>query len=197
VAVVEIDRRVAGMTCDTVVIDNEAGARAATAHLLDAGHRRVALLVAATNWTSDAGRLEGFRQAHREARVPLDEGLIVRVPFHDRDAEERIAALLGGADAPTAVFAANNLLAEQAWRAARALGLRLPDDLSLVGFDDVPWMEMVSPGLTVVAQPTEELGRRAARLLLARLEDGGRLATIERLQPTLVVRGSTASPPTS
>jgi len=195
VVVVEVDRRLASVACDGVMIDNERGAREATAHLLDAGHRRVALLVAATNWTSDAGRLEGYRQAHRDANVPLDERLIVRVPFHDRDAEHRIGALLTTDDAPTAVFAANNLLAEQAWRVVRALGLRLPDDVSLVGFDDVAWMEMVSPGLTVVAQPTEELGRRAARLLLARLDDPARLPTVERLEPTLVVRGSTGPPP--
>ena len=92
------------------------------------------------------------------------------------------------------MFAANNLLAEQAWRLIRERGLRLPEDVSLVGFDDVPWMEMVSPGITVVAQPTEELGRRAAQLLLRRIADPGCAHAVERLQPTLVVRGSTGPP---
>ena len=89
------------------------------------------------------------------------------------------------------MFAANNLLAERAWRLIRERGLRLPEDVSLVGFDDVPWMEMVSPGITVVAQPTEELGRRAAQLLLRRIADPGCAHAVEQLQPTLVVRGST------
>jgi LacI family transcriptional regulator len=194
VSVVEVDRRLAREECDAVVIDNERGARDATAHLLAAGHRRVALLVAATHWTSDAGRLAGFRQAHEEARVHLDEHLIVRIAFHERDAEQRIAELLER-ERPTAIFAANNLLAEQAWRVIRERGLRLPEDISLVGFDDVPWMEMVSPSITVVAQPTEELGRRAARLLLRRIDDPDSAHAVERLEPTLVVRGSTGPPP--
>jgi LacI family transcriptional regulator len=193
VPVVEVDRRLAQAPCDAVVIDNERGAREATAHLLALGHRRVALLVADTDWTSDAGRLTGYRRALRDASVRLDERLIVRVGFHDRGAANRIAAVLRD-EQPTAVFAANNLLAEQAWRVVRAQGMRLAVDVSLVGFDDVAWMEMVSPGLTVVAQPTEELGRRAAHLLLRRLRDPGCPPTVERLEPTLVVRGSTGPP---
>src|SRR5205085_12400425 len=141
--------RLSTVPCDAVVIDNERGARDATAHLLAAGHRRVGLLVADTNWTSDAGRLQGYRKAHEQAGVPIDEALIVRIGFHAADAEARIGALLDQAH-PTAIFAANNLLAEQAWNVLRKRGLRLPDDVSLVGFDDVPWMGMVSPGITVV-----------------------------------------------
>jgi LacI family transcriptional regulator len=193
VSVVEVDRRLARTDCDAVVIDNERGARDATAHLLDAGHRRVALLVVATDWTSDAGRLAGFRQAHEEAGVTLDERLILRIAVHAPDAERRIAHLIER-ERPTAIFAANNLLAEMAWRVIRERGLRLPDDISLVGFDDVPWMEMVSPGITVVAQPTEELGRRAARLLLRRIENPDSAHAVERLEPTLLVRGSTGPP---
>jgi LacI family transcriptional regulator, galactose operon repressor len=192
--VVEVDRRLARVSCDAVVIDNERGARDATAHLLAAGHRRVALLVAATNWTSDVGRLNGYRQAHDDAGVPLEERLIVRVAFHAPDAEARIGALLDG-ESPTAIFAANNLLAEQAWRVVRERGLRLPDDISLVGFDDVPWMEMVSPAITVVAQPTDELGRVAARLLLRRIADPTCEPAVEQLEPTLIVRGSTGPVP--
>jgi LacI family transcriptional regulator len=193
-AVVEVDRQLATVPCDAVVIDNEGGARAATAHLLELGHRRVGLLVAETDWTSDAGRLRGFRAAHADAGVQLDERLIVRIPFDAPDAEARIEALLSEAS-PTAIFAANNLLAEQAWHVLRRRGLRLPSDVSLVGFDDVPWMEMVDPGITVVAQPTIELGRCAARLLLRRIENPLVPPSVERLDPTLVVRASTAPPP--
>jgi LacI family transcriptional regulator len=190
VAVVEVDRRLASVPCDAVVIDNERGARDAVGHLLDLGHRRVGLLVADTNWTSDAGRLRGYRDAHADAGVPIDDGLIVRIGFHAADAIARIGALLDERR-PTAIFAANNLLAEQAWRLIRERRLRLPDDISLVGFDDVPWMEMVIPGITVVAQPTEELGRRAAQLLLRRLADATSDERVEQLEPTLIVRGST------
>jgi LacI family transcriptional regulator len=193
VAVVEVDRQLATVPCDSVVIDNEGGARDATAHLLELGHRRVGLLVVDTDWTSDVGRLRGFVAAHEDARVPLDERLIVRIPFDAPDAEERIEALLADAS-PTAIFAANNLLAEHAWRVIRRRRLKLPRDISLVGFDDVPWMEMVDPGITVVAQPTIELGRCAARLLLRRLADPRCPPSVECLDPTLVVRASTAAP---
>jgi len=192
VAVVEVDRQLATVPCDAVVLDNVRGAAEATAHLLGAGHRRVALLVAETDWTSDAGRLQGYRLAHAEAGVPLDDALILRIPFHAADAEARIEALLDR-HAPTAIFAANNLLAEQAWRVLRARGLRLPGDISLIGFDDVQWMEMVNPGITAVAQPTVEMGRRAAQLLLRRMADPDAEPTVERLEPTLVVRGSTGA----
>jgi LacI family transcriptional regulator len=193
VHVVEIDRQLADVPCDAVVIDNERGGRDATAHLLGLGHRRVALLVAKTDWTSDAGRLRGYRAAHAEAGVPVDERLIVAIEFQAPDAEARIAALLE-TEAPTAIFAANNSLAELGWRVLRRRGLGLPRDVSLVGFDDVPWMEMVEPGITVVAQPTVEMGRRAAELLLRRVEDPLCSPAVERLEPRLVVRRSTAPP---
>jgi LacI family transcriptional regulator len=194
VAVVEVDRQLADLPCDAVVIDNEAGARAATAHLLELGHRRIGLLGVDTEWTTDAGRRRGYHAAHSDSGTPVDERLILRVGVHAADAEEQIGRLLGD-EAPTALFAANNLLAEQAWNVLRRRGLRLPAEISLVGFDDVPWMAMVDPGITVVAQPTVEMGRRAAQLLLARAESPERPATVEILEPRLVVRGSTGAPP--
>lgn len=192
VAVVEVDRRVASGPCDAVVIDNERGAFAATSHLLTLGHVRIGLLHADTQWTTDAGRLRGYLSAHEAMSVPVDERLILPIAFHARDAEERIAALLD-IERPTALFAANNLLTEQAWRVLRRRGLRLPQDVSLVGFDDLPWMEMVEPGITAVLQPTTELGRRAARLLLRRIADPLREPTVEVLQPSLILRGSTGA----
>jgi LacI family transcriptional regulator len=194
VAVVEVDRRLATTPCDAVVIDNERGARAATSHLLELGHRRVGLLVVDTDWTSDAGRVEGYRNAHDRAGLPVDERLIIRVPVHAPDAEERLGRLFAY-EAPTAVFAANNLLAEQAWRLLRKRSLQLPHEFSLVGFDDVSWMEMVDPSITVVDQPTVEIGRCAARLLLERIGNPAAPSRVECLQPSLIVRGSTAPPP--
>jgi LacI family transcriptional regulator len=193
VDIVEVDRRLADVPCDGVVIDNEHGAKAATAHLLEQGHRRIALLVVETGWTSDAGRLEGYRAAHADAGVPVDEHLILRIALNAPDAAARIAALLD-VEAPTAIFAANNALAESAWNVLRQRGLELPRDASLVAFDDVPWMSMVTPGITAVSQPTLELGRRAAQLLLRRFDEPERGPAVEVLQPALIVRGSTAPP---
>jgi LacI family transcriptional regulator len=192
VPVVEVDRRMS-TSCDAVVIDNERGARDAVTHLLELGHTRIALLVARTTWTTDAGRLEGYRSALADAGMRVDRKLVVKIATHAADAPARIAALLES-ERPTAVFAANNVLAEQAWHVLRRLGRKIPRTVSFVAFDDVPWMEMVRPGLTAVRQPAYEMGRRAALLLLRRLEDPTCGRTIEVLQPELVVRGSTAAP---
>jgi LacI family transcriptional regulator len=193
-AVVEVDRCLSDGSCDGVVIDNERGGREATMHLIGLGHRRIALLGVDTTWTTDAGRLKGYRTALKNAGIPFDRRLVASIPVHAPDTEARIEALLDSAS-PTAFFAANNELAERAWHVLRRRGLRIPGDISLVGFDDVPWMMMVDPPITVVDQPTVELGRSAARLLLRRLAGGPALPpAVEVLQPHLVVRGSTGAP---
>jgi DNA-binding LacI/PurR family transcriptional regulator len=113
----------------------------------------------------------------------------VKIGTHAPDVVRRIDALLDAK--PTAIFAANNQLAEQAWHVLRRRKLSIPRDISLVAFDDVPWMGMVQPAITAVAQPTFEMGRRAALLLLRRLEDPTCGRTVEVLEPRLVMRGST------
>jgi LacI family transcriptional regulator len=192
IGIVEVDRQLARVPCDAVVVDNERGALDATSHLIALGHRRIGLLVARTDWTTDAGRLRGFRRAHEEAGLPLDERLIVPIGFHAPDTDAQVRALLD-VEAPTAIFAANNLLAERAWHVLQQRGLALARDVSLVGFDDLPWMSMVDPGITVVAQPAVEMGRRAARLFLRRIAEPEAGPRLECLQPELVVRGSTAA----
>ncbi len=192
VPVVEVDRRLAPNSCDAVVIDNERGACDAVRHLLDLGHERIALLVARTDWTTDAGRLAGYRSALAEAGLKVDRKLILEIETHEIEAATRIDELLR-TERPTAIFAANNVLAEQAWRVLRRRNLDIPGDVSLVAFDDVPWMEMVQPPITAVRQPAYEMGRRAALLLLRRLDDPTCGRTVEVLQPELVVRGSTAA----
>jgi LacI family transcriptional regulator len=204
VCVVEADRRSGAPRCDCVVIDNERGAREATAHLLELGHKRIALLIDETVWATGADRLRGYRTAHRAAGVPLDRRLVLDLQFRSAEAQPRIARLLDEHPDVTAVFAVNNRMAETVWMELRRRGLRVPRDISLVSFDDLAWMRMVEPGLTAVAQPTYEMGRKSARLLLRRIaarDGGGEAATRTRpgrvrevLEPTLVLRGSTAAP---
>jgi LacI family transcriptional regulator len=194
--VVEVDRRLATSSCDAVVIDNQRGAHDAVSHLLRLGHTRIGLLMAKTTWTTDAGRLAGYRAAYADAGLRADRRLVAKIATHAADAVARIDGLLEE-ERPTAIFAANNLLAEQAWRILRKRKLAIPRDISLVAFDDVPWMGMVQPGITAVAQPTFEMGRRAALLLLRRLDDPTCGRTVEVLEPRLVERGSCAPPPPS
>jgi DNA-binding LacI/PurR family transcriptional regulator len=195
VSVVEIDRQLAPAECDAVVLDNQQAAIDAMSHVLALGHKRVGLLTVGTAWNSDAGRQQGYRLALERAGIPFEEDLVVKVAPTESEGliDRRIRNLLGQKGL-TAIFAANNVLTVRVWRVLRQVGLKIPDDLSLVGFDDAPWMDMVTPGITVVAQPAFDIGRRAASLLLRRVENRSLPPAVECLHGSLIVRGSTAPP---
>ncbi|WBB69221.1 LacI family DNA-binding transcriptional regulator [Micromonospora sp. WMMD812] len=195
VTVVQADRMVDGLTSDGVLVDNVQGAQEITSHLVDLGHTNIALLIDETDWTTGAGRLAGFRAALRAARLPMDPTLVVPTRFQPDAARDAVNALLDRRPDVTALFAANNMLAEGAFQALQGRGLRVPDDLSLVAFDDVPWMSMVSPGITTVDQHTDDLGRTCAQLVIDRLGGSApNLATVQYIEPSVVIRGSTAAP---
>ncbi len=195
VTVVEIDRQMVAGACDAVMLENAAGADAATTHLLELGHRRIGLLLGEMNWTTGPERLDGYRAALERFGVRFDPRLLQEAP-HAPDADNRTRRLLDRCPDVTAIFATNNLMAEEALAEIQHRGLAIPGDLSLVAFDDIPWMSILKPGITAVAQPTADIGRAAADLLLERLA-GTRTGepVVVRLQPRLVVRGSTAAPP--
>ncbi len=191
VPVVEVDRQFAPGESDGVVVDNAAGARAATEHLLGLGHRRIALFIDETDWSTGQGRYDGYVAALGAAGIEVDPDLVVASGWDVEGSLDRARQMLSGADRPTAVFAANNVLAEGVWRAIAELGLAVPGEVSLVAFDDAPWMSMVTPGVTAVAQDSVELGAAAVRRLLARLEDREGAPETTVLDVTLRTRGST------
>ncbi len=195
VEVVEVDRQLAPGECDAVVVDNEAGARAATTHLLELGHRRIGLLLGELEWMTATERLAGYRAALDAHGVPFDDALVPRSSFSPEEAARVTGELLDRRPDITALFATSNVLAEGAISEIQRRGRRITADLSLVAFDDVPWMRLMQPAITAVAQPTVGLGQTAAQLLLDRLD--GRAPpepVVRRLETTLVVRGSTAAP---
>jgi DNA-binding LacI/PurR family transcriptional regulator len=196
VPLIEVDRRFDTESTDAVVVDNRAAARDTTARLLAAGHKRIALLIDETEWTTGDERQRGYLDALAARKIRVDESLIVQAGW---DAEEAMAAarrILSLPDRPTAVFAANNVLTEGTWRAAAALGLSVPGDVSLVGFDDAPWMSMVEPGVSTRSQDAGALGATAMRALLERIDvPDAPVRTI--VMPTrFVERGSVAPPRT-
>ncbi|MGH3663189.1 MAG: LacI family DNA-binding transcriptional regulator [Micromonosporaceae bacterium] len=195
IPVVQADRMMRGLTSDGVLVDNIQGAKQITTHLVDLGHTKIALLIDETDWTTGAGRRDGYREALEAARIPVDAELVVPTPFQPGAAGGAVDALLDRRPDVTALFAANNMLAEGAFQALQGRGLRVPEDMSLVAFDDVPWMSMVTPGITTVDQHTDTLGRAAAQLVVDRL--GGSAppeATVSYIAPSVVVRGSAAAP---
>jgi LacI family transcriptional regulator len=194
IPVVEVDRQFAPGTCDAVVVDNEGAARRATAELLELGHRRIALVIDETQWTTGRDRSDGYRTAFATAGVPLDPALLVTAGWDVEDAKRAARALLQLADPPTAIFAANNVLAQGVWRAAADLSRRIPEDLSLVSFDDVPWMSMVRPGITAIAQDAVAMGEAAINRLLERIQTPLAPVRTVMFSPTVIHRGSTAAP---
>jgi len=185
-----IARDVADGAIDTVVVDGFSGMYLATAHLLRLGHRRVAFLGGPREVAPARERLRGYRRALREFHIPLDPGLITTGDFRVAGGRAAMVRLLARRRRFTAVAAANDLMAIGALEALRAGGYRIPGDVAVVGFDDIPFAAVVDPPLTTVAQPAFRLGALAMERLLAlmRGEAGGPRRLV--LQPTLVVRRS-------
>jgi LacI family transcriptional regulator len=194
VHVVCADRELRRSGGDVVLSDNKAGARELTEHLIGLGHRRIGLLIDETKWSTGAGRLAGFRAAHVDAGLTLDESLIAYTSFDAEAARRTTRDLLN--QGPTAIISANNVLAQGALAELKDRRLKIPRQISLAAYDDVPWMSLVEPALTTVDQHTVELGRSCARLLLARIrEELPARRRIVRVAPRLIIRGSTGPAP--
>lgn len=172
IVIVQMDRRVDGLAADAIVVDNEAGAASAVAHLVEAGHTRIGILTGELEVPTANQRLAGFRRALIEHGISIPDGLIKTGSFHREHAIDDATDLIRTEPPPTAIFAANNILAEAALIALGQAGLRVPRDVSVVAFDDVPWMGMVDPGVTTFRQPIADMARSATELVLRRLREG-------------------------
>ena len=170
--VVVLDRRIAARTADSVRCDSEAGAHALARHLIDLGHRRIAVLTGRRNVSTSVDRVAGCRRGLEEAGLGLPDELVHWGGFNygksnqadgHRMAQEMLAV---PGERPTAVFCANNFIAFGAIRALTEAGIRVPDDMSVVAFDDLPVEWVSEPFLTCAAQPAYEIGYQAATLLL-------------------------------
>jgi len=191
--IVQIDRRTDGLKADAILLDNKEAARAAVSHLIAAGHARIGILTGPLDLLTARERLAGYQQALTEHGVQISPDLIRAGSFLHDYATEAAAELLKLRPAPTAIFAANNVLAEGCLQALGGAGMRVPRDMSVVAVDDVPWMSMISPPLTAVRQPVADMARSAAELLLRRLrEDGPISPSTSVFHSDLIIRGSVA-----
>ncbi|MBX5489920.1 MAG: LacI family DNA-binding transcriptional regulator [Chloroflexi bacterium] len=194
-----VNRRGDGEAEPCVVSDDAAGGRLVAEHLVALGHRRIAHIAGPRDASSTATRLAAFRARLDELGVPLAESLVVPGGLTEEAGERGMAALLAlpPAERPTAVFAANDLVAVGAMAVARAAGLRLPEELSVVGYNDIPLAARLAPTLTTVRVPLAEMGQRASELLIRMLEPDrghGDGASQVVLPVELVVRESTGPP---
>ncbi len=173
---------------------NWQGGLAATRHLLELGHRRIGLIAGPSGMMCSRARVDGYRAALETAGITFDPALTREGDFHHEAGYTAGLELLRMPDRPTAVFTGNDLQALGLYEAARELGLRIPEDLSVVGFDDLPLARWVGPPLTTVRQPLTQMAGAAARLVLD-MARGQRVATPRvDLATRLVVRSSTAPP---
>ncbi|MGX5680915.1 LacI family DNA-binding transcriptional regulator [Schumannella luteola] len=194
VPVVAIDPHTGPAGLPTVESDSFGGALEAVAHLIGLGHRRIGYVAGRPDLRSSRLREAGYRQALSDAGIPFDPSL-VRVGLYEHDiSRETATEMLSRADRPTAVFAANDLSAIATMESATALGLSIPHDVSVVGFDDIPEAARTNPPLSTVKQGMQALGGAAADILVTLMEGREPQSMHVRLTTRLVLRGTTAPP---
>ncbi|RBY98078.1 LacI family transcriptional regulator [Blastococcus sp. TF02-8] len=193
--VVAVDPHTGPAGLPSVAADNLQGARHGVEHLIGLGHRRIAMITGRSDLLSAQQREQGYREALAAAGLPVDETLIRTGDFEADLAREAARDLLSRAQRPTAVFAANDLSALVTLQVAAELGIEVPGQLSVVGFDNIPESALAAPPLTTVQQPIRRMGVEAAAMLLGLIGGEQLVGPHRTLTTSVVVRSSTAPPP--
>lgn len=186
--IISIGRTIPGFEHHCVLIDNHQGAKNIIHYLFELGHRRIAHISGPADHADALERLKGYHDAHKEFGIEVDERLIVQGDFQEASGSLAIATLLETRANFTAIFASNDQMAYGARLALYRRGIRVPEEISLVGFDDTRTSEYMMPPLTTVRQPMYELGLLAAQSLLTLLD--GEEVALEKITPQLVIRES-------
>ena len=190
IPLVGIDRTHEQLSMDVVSVTNTRGAFSAVSHLADLGHRRIALISGPCQLSTARERLEGYRDAVRSRDLVVSDDLIQISDYRQPGGYKAMQSLLDLPEPPTAVLVANNLMTLGALQAIHERKLVIPDQIAVVGFDDMPWATSLQPPLTAVAQPTYELGMTAAQLLLDRRREPDRPFRHVVLETQLMIRAS-------
>ena len=190
VPTVVVDRSIPGLVADLVRVDHQAGAELAVAHLLSLGHRAVACISGPSEFAVSRARVAGWRRAMAKKRVRVDDGWLLEGDFSAAAGHGLTRRLLARGDV-TAIFASNDLQAIGALRAAAELGVNVPRDLSVIGFDGIELGSYVYPALTTVGYPIREMGETAASVLVDRIAGGPSDDRDVVLEAKLVLREST------
>lgn len=194
VPLVLVDRELPDVNCDSIMVDNEGGARAAVDYLIASGHRRIAVLHDDSRIVTTRERLAGYVQSLKSAGLPIEKRLM---PVSRSIVEYAIDAtirLFSQVDRPTALFTVDSLLTKGALLALRSMGLSIPHDVSLVGFDDFDLATFTDPQITVVSQPVNQIGALAVSMVLDRIGGNGEPWRHVRFPTRLIVRGSVSRP---
>ncbi len=193
IPIVVADRVVPLSLADVVLINNEEAGYIATKYLIDLGHRRIACITGSSELNPSMRRVEGYRRALSESEISVPEEYIVQGDFQFQSGELMMTKLMKLPQRPTAVFVLNDMMAIGAVSAARRLGVDVPDDVSIMGFDDIALSSLLHPSLSTMAQPTEEMARLAVELLIQKIahQDVDHENKKHVLNAVLIVRDST------
>jgi LacI family transcriptional regulator len=196
IQVIIADRNIPQSVADVVLVNNEQGGYEATRYLVALGHKRIGCISGPSELSPSADRVKGYKRALKEAGVPVRDELIVAGDLRYQGGEIAMQNLLNLPNRPTAVFASNDMMALGAMRAVRQAGLQIPNDISLVGFDDITLAAALSPALTTVSQPVNELAQLTVQRLIDRIQNSEQNYKPEQyiLETKLIVRDS-CSPP--
>lgn len=171
IPLVLINRDLANINLDAVLIDDRQGGYLATHHLIELGHRRIACIAGPRTTTPSGDRVTGFQKALAEAGIPYDEELVVRGDYHPGSGYEITLRWLALPDPPTAIFCANDLMAVGALGAAARTRIRVPEELSIIGYDDIELARFCTPPLSTISQPKSKIGTLATQFLAERIAD--------------------------
>lgn len=195
ITLVVADRDVPLELADVVLLDNEQAGYDATRHLIDLGHRAIACITGPNHLSPSMQRMEGYKRCLREFGIPIYPGFIEKGDFHYQGGKEAMLRLLSASRRPTAVFVLNDMMAIGAMAVAQKEGFVVPHDLSIIGFDDIEIDSAVTPSLTTMRQPIDEMAQRVTGILLDRLsEERKDMNQKVLLKAGLIVRNSTSSP---
>jgi LacI family transcriptional regulator len=194
IAKVIVDREISGVNMDSVLVDNLKGGYQASTYLLKLGHKRIACITGPSHITPSGQRLHGYRTALKESGVPVDEKLILTGDFKSKGGYDGLKALLKCSPRPTAVFICNDMMAIGALYAAHEFGLGVPEQLSIVGFDDIAPASLTIPRLTTIAQPKHKMGEIAASMLVDRIQNKDMSTRKKLLETKLIIRDSASAP---
>nr|WP_284237300.1 LacI family DNA-binding transcriptional regulator [Paenibacillus glycanilyticus] len=183
-------RELPSVEVPSVVVDDYKGGSAAAEHLIMLGHRNLAVLAEQDSISSSRERVRGFRATAEQAGLPLDPAFVLSTSI--KEAKAKASELFQSGNRPTAIFCCNDLLAIGALQAAKELGVRIPEECSIVGFDDTVLASVTDPPLTTIAQPIEQLGQTALQLLVRQIGKPGESPERVVLPPSLTIRKSTA-----
>jgi LacI family transcriptional regulator len=195
--IVYLDRLPQGLMVDSVCVDDGAAAEMAVTHLIEMGHRRIAVITGPSTLKNEQERLLGYRRALHKADLPLDQSLIWQASFDHGDVESLCRAGLGDARSrPSALFATNGVTGLAAVKSFYSMGLTTPRDIACISFDELTSEEFFRPGISSVVQPAFDIGWRAVEVLLKRITEADPQPAIEkiRLPATLIVRESSGTP---